>query len=160
VDELTGVLNRRGLANLFARELSRAHPDGSTVAVMLVDLNDFKSINDLWGHGAGDAALCQVAHALQDALRANDRVGRMGGDEFAIVLPDIRGGDCVRLARRVRQISPIVLELGANASLRVSLSLGIASAEPGEAFEVVLARADHEMYEDKRVQKQARESLS
>jgi two-component system, cell cycle response regulator len=160
VDELTGVLNRRGLANFFARELSRAHPDGATVAVMLVDLNDFKHINDVWGHAAGDAALCQVAHRLQDALRANDRVGRMGGDEFGIVLPDIRCGDCVRLARRIRQISPIVIESVANASLRVSLSLGIASAEPGEAFEAVLARADLAMYEDKRLQKQARDSLS
>jgi diguanylate cyclase (GGDEF)-like protein len=160
VDSLTGVLNRRGLEHFFTRELKRVHAEGATVAVMLVDLNDFKHVNDVWGHAAGDTALCAVAHGLQDALRANDRVGRMGGDEFAIVLPDIRGGDCVRLGQRVRQISPIVIDFIPDAGLRVSLSLGIASAEPGEAFEAVLARADLAMYEDKRIQKQARDRLS
>lgn len=160
VDSLTGVLNRRGLENFFARELERVHVDGATVAVMLVDLNDFKHVNDVWGHAAGDTALCAVAHGLQDALRANDRVGRMGGDEFAIVLPEIRGGDCVRLGQRVRQISPIIIDFIPDAGLRVSLALGVASAQPGETFETVLARADLAMYEDKRIQKLARDSLS
>ena len=160
VDELTGVLNRRGLANFFSRELQRAHPDGATVAVMLVDLNDFKPINDNWGHAAGDTMLCAVTRSLQDALRANDRVGRMGGDEFAIVLPDIRSGDCVGLAQRVRQLSPIVVELIPDTSLCVGLSLGLAIAQPDETFEAVLARADAAMYEDKRRQKLASDSLS
>ena len=160
VDALTGVLNRRGLENFFAREFERARPEGATVAVMLVDLNDFKSVNDSWGHAAGDTALCAVALGLQDALRANDRIGRMGGDEFAIVLPDIRSGDCVRLAQRVRQISPIIINLLPTGSVRVGLSLGVASAEPGESFETVVARADVAMYEDKRRQKLAGDSLS
>ncbi len=160
VDELTGVLNRRGLANFFARELERAHPNGATVAVMLIDLNDFKLINDAWGHAAGDTVLCAVTRGLQDALRANDRVGRMGGDEFAVVLPDTRCEDCVMLAQRVRQISPIVLELTVGTSLCVGLSLGLATAEPNDTFDVVLARADAAMYEDKRRQKLVSESLS
>lgn len=155
VDSLTGVLNRRGLENFFSREIERARSPGTTVAVMLVDLNDFKNINDAWGHAAGDTALCAVAHKLQDALRANDRIGRMGGDEFAIVLPDVHSGDCVALAQRVRQISPLVIDFTAAGGLRLGLSLGVASAEPGESFEAVLARADAAMYEDKRCQKQA-----
>jgi diguanylate cyclase (GGDEF)-like protein len=159
VDSLTGVLNRRGLENFFARELERAHSPGTTVAVMLIDLNDFKNINDVWGHAAGDTALCAVARGLQDALRANDRVGRMGGDEFAIVLPDVHAGDCAGLAQRVRQISPLVIRFTSADSLRVGLSLGVASAEPGEFFEAVLARADAAMYEDKRHQKLATDSL-
>lgn len=159
VDELTGVLNRRGLENLFARELERARLEDATVAIMLVDLNDFKPVNDLWGHAAGDMALCTVARCLQDALRANDRVGRLGGDEFAIVLPEIRSDDCVGLIQRVRQISPVVVDLVPTGSARVGLSLGIASAEPGESFEIVLARADAAMYEDKRRQKRASDSL-
>ena len=158
VDALTGVLNRRGLTNLFTRELERARPQGATVAVMLVDLNDFKRVNDVWGHAAGDTALCVVARGLQDALRANDRVGRIGGDEFAVVLPDIRCDDCVGLGQRVRQISPIVVL--ADIGLRVGLSLGIASAELDETFESVLARADSAMYEDKRRQKLATASLT
>jgi len=100
-----------------------------------------------------------VARCLQDALRANDRIGRMGGDEFAIVLPEIRSDDCMGLVQRVRQISPMVIDLIPTGSARVGLSLGIASAEPGESFEVVLARADAAMYEDKRRQKRASESL-
>jgi two-component system, cell cycle response regulator len=159
VDALTGVLNRRGLANFFARELERVR-DGMSVATMLIDLNDFKAINDTWGHAVGDAALCAVSRALQDALRASDRIGRMGGDEFAIVLPEVRTEDCVHLAQRVRQISPIVLELVRGVELRVSLALGLAVAVPGENLDTVLARADAAMYEDKRRQKLARESLS
>jgi diguanylate cyclase (GGDEF)-like protein len=159
VDGLTGVLNRRGLENFFARELERSRLDNANVAVMLVDLNDFKPINDAWGHAAGDMALRAVARGLQDALRANDRIGRLGGDEFAIVLPEIRCDDCSGLVQRVRRISPMVIDLLPGDSVRVGLSLGIASAKLGESFEAVLARADAAMYEDKRRQKRASESL-
>jgi diguanylate cyclase (GGDEF)-like protein len=159
VDGLTGVLNRRGVENFFARECERTHPSGASVAVMLVDLNDFKNVNDVWGHAAGDTALCAVARGLQDALRANDRIGRLGGDEFAIVLPDVHSGDCVALEQRVRQISPMVIDFTAADGLRVGLSLGLASAERGESFGAVLARADAAMYQDKRRQKLASDSL-
>jgi diguanylate cyclase (GGDEF)-like protein len=159
VDALTGVLNRRGLANFFARELERVR-DGMSVAVMLIDLNDFKLINDTRGHAVGDTALCAVSRALQDALRASDRIGRMGGDEFAIVLPEVRTEDCVQLAQRVRRISPIVIELVPGAEVRVGLALGLAVAAQGESLDTVLARADAAMYEDKRRQKLAHESLS
>jgi diguanylate cyclase (GGDEF)-like protein len=103
---------------------------------------------------------------LQDALRTTDRIGRMGGDEFAIVLPDMRGEDCTALVQRVRQISPLVIEpmhLSNGAPrepIRVGLSMGFAIAEPGETFEAVLERADAAMYEDKRHQKAANETLS
>lgn len=160
VDALTGVLNRRGIANFYKRELDRPRPEGATVAVMLVDLNDFKRVNDDWGHAAGDTALCAVARALQDALRANDRIGRIGGDEFAIVLPGIRPDDCVRLTQRLRQISPMVVNLTLGTGPRVGLSFGVAGAEPGEMFDAVLARADAEMYQDKRRQKLAKDSLA
>lgn len=166
IDALTNVLNRRGLGNFFSRELERAHEEGRATAVMVIDLNGFKRINDTWGHAAGDAALCEVSRALQDALRTTDRIGRMGGDEFAIVLPALRNDDGIALMQRVRQISPIVIDVipasGATLTgpIRVSLSMGLAIAEPGEAFEAVLERADKAMYEDKRRQKAANETLS
>ena len=96
IDALTNVLNRRGLGNFFARELERPREDGRAVAVMVIDLNGFKRINDTWGHAAGDTALCEVSRAVQDALRATDRIGRMGGDELRPVTPRVRGEDAAR----------------------------------------------------------------
>jgi diguanylate cyclase (GGDEF)-like protein len=160
VDELTGVLNRRGISNYFARELERTAPGPTTVAVMLVDLNEFKRVNDLWGHAAGDTMLCAVTRSLQDALRATDRVGRLGGDEFVVVLPQVDEVGCDELVVRVRQISPVVLELTPGTLVQVGLSLGIAAARPSETLEDVLARADAAMYVDKQRQKLASEALS
>lgn len=158
IDALTNVLNRRGLSNFFSREAARPREDGRALAVMVLDLNGFKAINDSRGHAAGDAALCEVSRAVQDALRASDRIGRMGGDEFAVVLTDVRGEDCVMLSQRVRRLSPIVIEIGGE-PVRVGLSLGLALAEPDESFEQVLERADAAMYEDKRGQQAARQTL-
>jgi diguanylate cyclase (GGDEF)-like protein len=160
VDSLTGVLNRTGLTNFYTRELERSRTADLAVGVMLIDLNDFKQVNDTWGHAAGDTALCAVACGLQDALRAHDRIGRMGGDEFAIVLPDTRRDGCGDLIQRVRRISPIMLELSGGEGPRIGLSLGMVCAEPGEPFATVLARADAAMYEDKHRQKRASDSLS
>jgi diguanylate cyclase (GGDEF)-like protein len=159
VDELTGVLNRRGIGNFFARELERTASVDSAVAVMLVDLNDFKRINDVWGHAAGDTMLCAVTRRLQDALRATDRVGRLGGDEFVAVLAQVDHAGCEELAKRVRQISPVLLELAPETILQVGLSIGIAAAQPNELLEDLLARADAAMYLDKQRQKQANDSL-
>jgi diguanylate cyclase (GGDEF)-like protein len=161
VDELTGVLNRRGINNFFARalELERAQSGDTTVGVMLVDLNDFKRINDVWGHAAGDTMLCAVTRELQDALRATDRVGRMGGDEFVVVLPHVGRAACEELVLRVRQISPVALVLAPETTLQVGLSLGIACAEPTSTFDDLLARADAAMYQDKQRQKLAKDLL-
>ncbi len=160
VDELTGVLNRRGIGNLFSRELKRIQAPDLTVGVMMIDLNDFKRINDLWGHAAGDKMLCAVTRSLQDALRASDRVGRLGGDEFVIVLPHVRRDGYDELAQRVRRVSPVEVTLSSETMLHVGLSLGIAGAEPNETFDAVLARADVAMYEDKQMQKVANASLT
>ena len=163
IDSLTNVLNRRGLANFFSREYERSREEGRAIAVVVIDLNGFKRINDTWGHIAGDTALCEVSRCLQDALRTTDRIGRMGGDEFAIVLPDIRSDDCTALTQRIRQISPVVIELrggnghGDGGTVRVGLSMGFAVT--GDSFETVVERADAAMYEDKRRQSSANETL-
>lgn len=159
VDELTGVLNRRGISNFFAREQERPASAETAIAVMVVDLNDFKRINDVWGHAAGDTMLCAVTRSLQDALRATDRVGRIGGDEFVVVLSQVDCAGCDELASRVRRISPVVFDLSPDTVLQVGLSLGIAAAQPGETLEEVIARADTAMYLDKQRQKTASNSL-
>jgi two-component system cell cycle response regulator len=166
IDQLTNILNRRGLSNFFSREAARPREDGRGLAVIVIDLNGFKAINDSRGHAAGDAALCEVSRAVQDALRATDRIGRMGGDEFAVVLTDVRSEDCLRLSQRVRRVSPVMIDLAtradqpSNETVRVGLALGCALAEPGESFEQVIARADAAMYEDKRHQQKANQTLT
>jgi len=160
IDSLTNVLNRRGLGNFFSRELERSRVEDRAIAG-----NGFKRINDTWGHGAGDTALCEVARALQEALRTTDRIGRMGGDEFAIVLPDVRSEDCIALMQRVRQISPVVIELTSNGAtlsgpMSVGLSIGLSIAEPADTFDAVVERADAAMYEDKHRQNAANKTLS
>lgn len=159
VDELTGVLNRRGISNFFAREQQRPASPQTAIAVMLVDLNDFKRINDVWGHAAGDTMLCAVTRSLQDALRATDRVGRIGGDEFVVVLSEVDCAGCEELASRVRRTSPVVFDLSPDTVLQVGFSLGIVTAQPGETLEEVIARADTAMYVDKQRQKMANNSL-
>ena len=98
-DPLTGCLNRRGFRERLDAELARARRDGSEVALIVVDLDDFKGVNDRHGHAAGDELLCWVARTLEDALRVEDMVARLGGDEFALVLS---GADPLVAVERVQ----------------------------------------------------------
>jgi diguanylate cyclase (GGDEF)-like protein len=100
-DPLTGCLNRRGFRERLDGELSRARRNGTEVALVLIDLDDFKSVNDQQGHAAGDELLCWVADRLRSDLRAEDMVARLGGDEFALVLP---GGEAAAAVERVTRL--------------------------------------------------------
>ncbi len=138
VDELTGVLNRRGVYEVLERELHRSERSGAPLTTLVVDIDDFKAINDTRGHAAGDRVLRQVARALSLDLRAHDRVGRWGGDEFLVVLPDTDALAAGRLVERLRR-----------AVLPVRISIGGADAQPGDSVESLVARADSAMYRDK-----------
>lgn len=148
IDPLTGLYNRRyAMARLTAIE-ARTRETAGNFAVMVVDLDRFKSVNDRWGHAAGDAVLIEVARRLGGNLRAEDLVARIGGEEFLVVLPETDPIEAGRVADRLRhamEARPIALPGGA--SLRITVSIGLMSAGPAgsarpESAAETLERAD------------------
>jgi diguanylate cyclase (GGDEF)-like protein/PAS domain S-box-containing protein len=153
-DELTGAANRRSLlaqlAVAFARV--RRHP-ALHCAVLALDLDHFKQVNDAWGHAAGDAVLRHVTTLMRQTVRQLDVVGRSGGEEFLLLLPDTTGLEAMALAERLRATlaaSPVAWE-GAPEGLAVTASLGVSVITPSDPdVDAVLARADQALYEAKR----------
>jgi len=140
-DPLTGVLNHRAFYERLEHELARAERAGSHVAVIVVDLDDFKALNDTRGHVAGDTALRRVAAAIRSTCRAVDIPGRLGGDEFAVILPDVET-DLDALAARLLEA------IGAHAGLHASVGIAVAR-EPGATAGRTVARADSSLLEAK-----------
>jgi diguanylate cyclase (GGDEF)-like protein len=140
-DPLTGVLNRRGFTERFEAELSdHVRHDGRPLGLMVIDLDDFKRVNDTRGHGAGDDLLCEVAATLAADLRPSDVLGRLGGDEFAVLLPEAGPGELRAAAERLEQ------RLGAVAAASVGLA-----ALPGDGVtaEDLHRAADADLYRAK-----------
>ena len=150
-DYLTGLWNRRQADLLFEREIARCRRSGRPLAVVLMDLDHFKSVNDTYGHEVGDVCLKHVAGRLRDRLRASDIVARYGGEEFLLVLPETGREDATALADTVRRrIAEHVITHG-NLKIQVAASAGIAVLEPGldiPSHELV-SRADQAMYHAK-----------
>jgi diguanylate cyclase (GGDEF)-like protein len=155
IDGLTNVLNRDAVLDELHREHKRANRMRSGLAVMLLDVDDFKSINDELGHAVGDAVLSALATALTDSLRASDRVGRLGGDEFLVVLPDTKREQAVALAGRLRKIWSTIDQPPPEVARDVRVSVGVASLRLGDSLEAMMRRADGAMYVDKRANKRA-----
>ena len=101
-DSLTGLLNRRGFDERLREEISRAQRTGVPLSIVLLDCDDLKRINDVHGHEHGDAALQALARALRDGKRISDVAGRLGGDEFGLILPDADGASAAAAAERLR----------------------------------------------------------
>jgi diguanylate cyclase (GGDEF)-like protein/PAS domain S-box-containing protein len=153
-DPMTGLANRRRLQEKFDLHLAQVRRLGPTGAVMVLDVDDFKMINDTRGHRVGDRLIVSVAHALSRTLRANDLLTRLGGDEFAILLryADREAAETVA-AKLVRAIGAQALECGADPSCRVTISVGVTmidSRNHEHTYEAILAGADAAMYEAKR----------
>jgi two-component system, cell cycle response regulator len=149
-DPLTGLLNRRSLSERWVAEAARADRTGEPVAVMLVDLDEFKSINDSCGHEGGDIALVAFAQTLISQLRASDIACRMGGDEFIAILPGTTREGGLEVANRVRdafgsaELGPMLVNCEHTASI------GMAEYPAhGENLEAVLRAADEALYEVK-----------
>jgi diguanylate cyclase (GGDEF)-like protein len=150
-DELTGLPNRRRFFELAEREMVRAQRYGSPLAVVMLDLDHFKEINDNYGHAAGDQVLRAVGDCCRDVLRTNDVIGRLGGEEFAILLPATAMDGARLFAERLR-VAVYECRIGLpGTELRLTATLGVAACAPGEVVTVdeLLARADAALYRGK-----------
>jgi diguanylate cyclase (GGDEF)-like protein/PAS domain S-box-containing protein len=151
-DPLTGLANRRHLIERAERELLRLQRFGNPFSLMTLDIDHFKRINDTYGHASGDRALCALAATCIGLLREIDMVGRMGGEEFTIVLPETAGDEAMLVADRIRRgIADIRCDsdtTGVDFGLKVSIGVVECSADETR-IEQPLARADHALYEAK-----------
>jgi diguanylate cyclase (GGDEF)-like protein len=146
-DPLSNVLNARAFSNELAQELSRNRRYGRPLALIYLDLDDFKAVNDAHGHATGDAVLRLVADAIQSAVRQADLVGRLGGDEFAVLMPETEG--TVAHAAANRLVSGIRTVFRGTPS--VTASVGVVSVTGSEAgTDELLRKADQAMYQAKR----------
>jgi diguanylate cyclase (GGDEF)-like protein len=128
-DSLTGLLNRRALLSLLDNEMSRSDRTGNPLSVIMGDLDRFKAINDCYGHEAGDAVLREAAARMKSGVRAYDSVGRMGGEEFMLILPDCPSRIGTTIADRMRELlsaTPVDTRAG---PVPVTTSLGVASSD-------------------------------
>lgn len=143
-DSLTGLANRRQFIALADIEIARARRSGRPLSVIVCDIDKFKLVNDAYGHLVGDKAICHVAAALLESVRLVDAVGRFGGDEFVILLPDIALDEAYLVAERLRaRLSAVQLVLDDGRAVDITLSIGVATLEPVDThLEDIFQRAD------------------
>lgn len=149
LDPLTGTLNRRALRHRLDQEMARANAQGTPLAFIMVDVDDFKPYNDRYGHLAGDIALKEVAQCMRAASRADDAVCRFGGEEFLLLLPQTPPAEARKVAERVRH------SIATSTALpeRVTVSAGVhvyTPSEKGQPIDRLIAQADAALYEAKR----------
>lgn len=130
LDPLTQLLNRRGLQRVLSREMEIAGREGAGLSVILLDLDNFKPINDTFGHAVGDMVLQEISKVLKRTVRATDYVSRVGGDEFIILLPNTRMAEGVHFSERIRlAISQTVVAVAAGQTIKATASFGVMTVE-------------------------------
>lgn len=146
-DELTGMRNRRSLLETARQEFARATRYGHSLSVLMLDIDDFKRINDAYGHDVGDKVLKAVADACRRELRDSDVLGRLGGEEFGVLLPNTGSGSAAVVAERLRaRIDALRLGGDWGGDIMPKVSVGVAGMEGASRIEAVLKRADQAMY--------------
>ena len=148
-DALTGLANRRFILTQLAGVVSAARRHGRALSVAIIDIDHFKRVNDEHGHAAGDAVLAAVAHSMREHIRAEDQLGRLGGEEFLALLPDVDAGAAAAAAEKLRAQIAAMKVPHDGSDLAVTISAGWATWE-GEAPDELLRRADDALYEAKR----------
>jgi diguanylate cyclase (GGDEF)-like protein len=152
LDDLTGVANRRHLTQRLAEECARSERSGEPFALLVVDLDGFKAVNDTHGHAAGDACLQHFTLMAQTRLRPGDLLARTGGDEFCIVLPSSTLDEGAAIAHRVLEICRLDAEGCVGTEIPIAVSIGVAqwTYEIGPFPDRLIAAADHALYEAKK----------
>jgi diguanylate cyclase (GGDEF)-like protein len=146
-DSLTGLLNRNGLMDAFERILTESAGMGERVSVLMMDLDNFKGINDTFGHDGGDRVIIALADLLKEVLRQKDAIGRLGGDEFVAILPGVNRTEAKVIAQRILTVAEKkdgdIME---GTSIRFTLSIGICDNTNVKWAEDILKCADKAMY--------------
>jgi len=149
-DALTQVANRRGLLQAFEAESSRVQRDGVALAVGLLDIDNFKKLNDSLGHAAGDEALKALAANVKQSLRPSDHVARFGGEEFVVLLAGTTCDEAQALLSRLQRQLSASLFMHEGREVFVTFSAGVTAFRSGEALDAALERSDRALYEAKR----------
>ena len=152
-DQLTGALNRRGLEDMFAKETARAKRHDTALCVALLDIDNFKKLNDSMGHDAGDAALIHLAKVCRETLRPQDTVARYGGEEFIILLPETHLEDAVKALTRLQRELTKKFFLHGNDKVLITFSAGVTQMQDNDVQNTVIKRADEAMYQAKKTGK-------
>ena len=152
-DSLTGVANRGHFVEVAQRERERARRSGAALSLCMFDADHFKNVNDKFGHVAGDHVLCGIAQSATGALRKSDVLGRLGGEEFGVLLPDTDLAGALVVAERIRAAvaaSEVQAgegrEPGERVPIKITISIGVAELRDDEPFEALLQRADRALY--------------
>ncbi|HXE40750.1 MAG TPA: GGDEF domain-containing protein [Azonexus sp.] len=148
-DQLTGVLNRRGLEDIFNKEIARSKRHDTLLCVGLLDVDNFKKLNDSLGHDIGDQALIHLATVCRETLRPQDTVARYGGEEFIILLPETSLDDAVIALTRLQRELTKKFFLHANEKILITFSAGVTQMTPEDTQAIVIKRADEAMYKAK-----------
>jgi two-component system chemotaxis response regulator CheY len=152
-DALTGVLNRRAFMEKLETEINRAHRKDRSLSIVMIDIDFFKKVNDTYGHQMGDVVLQRFSEHLSSRLRGYDFIGRYGGEEFIVCLPESSENQACQLAERLRKsLADLVIEVpGSDEPLRITASFGVASADLKLEVckELLLNKADQALYRAK-----------
>jgi diguanylate cyclase len=148
-DQLTGALNRRGMEDAMEREIARAKRTKKPLCVAVLDVDNFKRLNDTHGHSAGDAALVHLAKVIKHTVRPTDVIARFGGEEFVIILTETGQGEAVKVVQRLQRELTRRFFLHNNERLLITFSAGVAEYRQSDSDESLFQRADKAMYQAK-----------
>lgn len=142
-DSLTNVLNRGIFLQNVAKEVQRSHRYGAPMSFAMFDIDDFKSINDEYGHDVGDEALVKMSSIIKDAVRDVDEIGRIGGEEFGLLLPETGIDQAFSTCERIRKI---VASMAINDGAFMTISIGVTEIKEGDSLDKIYKRADKALY--------------
>jgi diguanylate cyclase len=149
IDDLTGTLNRRSLMKELSAELAKASCSGAPLSIAILDLDWFKSVNDRFGHLAGDELLRKFPDIVQSIMRSSDKLGRYGGEEFMLILPDASEAAALAIVNRICKVIAARDWRVISPELAITLSVGVSACCPGDTVETIISRADSALYQAK-----------